>query len=104
MEFVLSFGNRFAFNYCEQLFKDISVKDGYLYCGKRGSGHYVTRILNGIEHSNTQSVDEAFETMQKAACTQLQGVHLVPGAGHWVQQEQPQRVNELLLAFLRRNP
>jgi pimeloyl-ACP methyl ester carboxylesterase len=27
-------------------------------------------------------------------------VHLIPGAGHWVQQESPQKVNELLLAFL----
>ena len=27
--------------------------------------------------------------------------HLVDGAGHWVQQEQPERVSELLLQFLR---
>jgi len=25
---------------------------------------------------------------------------LVEGAGHWVQQEQPQRVSELLIEFL----
>jgi pimeloyl-ACP methyl ester carboxylesterase len=43
----------------------------------------------------------AFETMQKAACTRMQGVHLVDGAGHWVQQEQPKAVTELLLNFLR---
>jgi len=43
-----------------------------------------------------------FETMQSAACTQLQGCHLVDGAGHWVQQEQPQAVSALLLQFLRR--
>ena len=29
------------------------------------------------------------------------GCHLLPGAGHWVQQEQPERVAELLLEFLR---
>jgi pimeloyl-ACP methyl ester carboxylesterase len=29
------------------------------------------------------------------------GVHLVEGAGHWVQQEQPEQVTRLLLAFLR---
>jgi pimeloyl-ACP methyl ester carboxylesterase len=28
------------------------------------------------------------------------GVHLVEEAGHWVQQEQPEQVNELLVAFL----
>jgi pimeloyl-ACP methyl ester carboxylesterase len=31
------------------------------------------------------------------------GRHLVEGAGHWVQQEQPERVTELLLRFLRGN-
>ena len=34
------------------------------------------------------------------ACTKLQGMHLVDGAGHWVQQEQPEAVTELLLGFL----
>jgi len=43
-----------------------------------------------------------FERMQSAACTRMLGCHLVPGAGHWVQQEQPARTGELLLDFLRR--
>jgi pimeloyl-ACP methyl ester carboxylesterase len=30
-------------------------------------------------------------------------VHLVPGAGHWVQQEQPAQVDALLLEFLQRS-
>jgi pimeloyl-ACP methyl ester carboxylesterase len=38
--------------------------------------------------------------MQREACTQMRGCHLVPGAGHWVQQEQPEAVNRLLLEFL----
>ena len=42
-----------------------------------------------------------FEKMQSAACTQMRGCHLVDGAGHWVQQEQPQEVSKLLLHFLR---
>ena len=36
----------------------------------------------------------------RAACTQLRGVHRVPGAGHWVQQEQPEAVLRLLQGFL----
>ena len=44
----------------------------------------------------------AFETMQKTACTRMLGVHLVDGAGHWVQQEQPHEVNRLILQFLPR--
>ncbi|MGB7035610.1 MAG: alpha/beta hydrolase, partial [Xanthobacteraceae bacterium] len=34
-------------------------------------------------------------------CTQMVGFHLVEGAGHWVQQEQPEKTAELLLAFLK---
>ena len=42
----------------------------------------------------------ALEAMQRRACTQMIGCHLIEGAGHWVQQEQGERVSELLIAFL----
>ena len=45
----------------------------------------------------------AVERMQEAACTKMVGCHLLDGAGHWVQQEQPAKVCELLLDFLRQN-
>jgi pimeloyl-ACP methyl ester carboxylesterase len=38
--------------------------------------------------------------MQKTACTHMLGAHLVEGAGHWVQQEQPADVSRLLIEFL----
>jgi pimeloyl-ACP methyl ester carboxylesterase len=41
-----------------------------------------------------------FERMQAAACTKMLGCHLVEGAGHWVQQEQPEATSRLLLQFL----
>jgi pimeloyl-ACP methyl ester carboxylesterase len=40
------------------------------------------------------------EKMQASVCPKMQGVHLLDGAGHWVQQEQPVRVAELLLGFI----
>jgi pimeloyl-ACP methyl ester carboxylesterase len=43
----------------------------------------------------------AVERMQKTACTDMRGVHLVDGAGHWVQQEQPAVVLQLILQFLK---
>ena len=41
-----------------------------------------------------------FEAMQTRGFSDLRGVHLVEGAGHWVQQEQPNAVAGLLLDFL----
>jgi len=41
-----------------------------------------------------------FEKMQQSACTRMLGCHLIDGAGHWVQQEQPEKVSRLLLDFL----
>ncbi len=43
----------------------------------------------------------AFEAMQQSACTRMMGCHLIEGAGHWVQQEQPEAVVDLVLAFLK---
>jgi len=59
-------GNKFAFNHCESLFKDIAVEDGYLYCGPGGSGHFVKMIHNGIEYGMMQSIAEGFEVMQQS--------------------------------------
>ena len=42
----------------------------------------------------------ALEAMQNRACTDMRGVHLIEGAGHWVQQEQPAEVMVHLLTFL----
>jgi len=41
----------------------------------------------------------AFERMQ-SVCTQLRSCQILPGAGHWVQQEQAEAVNRLLLEFV----
>ena len=42
----------------------------------------------------------AFEEMQRGACKRLLGVHLTQGAGHWMAEEQPLQVNQLLINFL----
>jgi pimeloyl-ACP methyl ester carboxylesterase len=39
--------------------------------------------------------------MRDSACTRMTGFHLISGAGHWVQQEQPDQVSALLVEFLR---
>jgi len=48
-------------------------------------------------YQKPQDIDK----MRERVCTQMRGCHLLDGAGHWVQQEQPEKVSELLLQFLR---
>jgi pimeloyl-ACP methyl ester carboxylesterase len=45
----------------------------------------------------------AVERLEKSVTTKYQGTHLIDGAGHWVQQEQPEAFSRLLLEFLKRN-
>jgi pimeloyl-ACP methyl ester carboxylesterase len=42
----------------------------------------------------------ALARMQSGACIDFRGVELIGGAGHWVQQEQPDAVSSALLTFL----
>jgi pimeloyl-ACP methyl ester carboxylesterase len=42
----------------------------------------------------------ALEKMKAQVCKDMRFVELLPQAGHWVQQEQPEAVNKLLLNFL----
>jgi 6-phosphogluconate dehydrogenase len=58
-------GKREAFDYCEKIFKSISVNNGYLYCGKSGSGHFIKMVHNGIEYGMMQSIAEGLEVLQK---------------------------------------
>jgi pimeloyl-ACP methyl ester carboxylesterase len=58
-------------------------------------------FISGRQDWGTYQRPGVFETMQKSACTNMIGRHLVDGAGHWVQQEQPAEVSRLLLQFLK---
>jgi pimeloyl-ACP methyl ester carboxylesterase len=57
-------------------------------------------FIAGMADWGVHQVPGALQRMQQVACTQFRGVHLIAGAGHWVQQEQPAAVNRLLLDFL----
>ena len=43
----------------------------------------------------------ALERMQNEACTDMRAVHMVEGAGHWVELEQSEETSRLLIEFLR---
>ena len=42
----------------------------------------------------------SLELMESRACSDFRGTNLIPGAGHWVQQEQPLKVAELILEHI----
>jgi pimeloyl-ACP methyl ester carboxylesterase len=58
-------------------------------------------FISGKQDWGTYQRPGVFEAMQTTVCTRMLGCHLVDGAGHWVQQEQPQEVSRLLLEFLK---
>jgi len=48
----------------EPLLQTLAPKDGYLYCGGTGAGHFVKMVHNGIEYGMMQSYAEGFEILQ----------------------------------------
>ncbi|MEZ5851988.1 MAG: alpha/beta fold hydrolase [Hyphomicrobiaceae bacterium] len=57
-------------------------------------------FIAGASDWGVHQMPGALERMEGQVCTDYRGTHLVPGAGHWVQQEQPAATVRLLLAFL----
>jgi len=57
--------------------------------------------IAGKSDWNVYQTPGAVERMQTKACTRMVGFHLLDGAGHWVQEEQPERVSALMIDFLK---
>ena len=57
-------GDAAVFDYVAQVFKDISVENGFLYTGAAGSGHFTKMVHNGIEYGMMQSIAEGFEVFE----------------------------------------
>ena len=58
-------------------------------------------FISGASDWGVYQTPGALERMREETCTRMTACHLIPGAGHWVQQEQPAEVTRLLLEFLR---
>lgn len=69
-----------------------------LYAGK--TIDQPSMFISGASDWGTYQSPGAFERMQERACTDMRSVHLLEGAGHWVQQEQPEAVVNLIRSFL----
>ncbi len=60
-----------------------------------------SQYIDGKSDWGSYQTPGAIDKMRTSACTRMAGFHFIDGAGHWVQQEQPQQVSALLIQFLR---
>lgn len=77
----------------------IGAAESQLYAGK--TIDQPSMFISGASDWGTYQNPGSFERMQEIVCTDMRAVHLVEGAGHWVQQEQAEETSRLLLEFLR---
>lgn len=59
-------GDKSSFKKIEYLFKDLAVKEGYVYLGPSGAGHFAKIIHNGIEYAMLEAYGEGFELLKKS--------------------------------------
>ena len=57
-------------------------------------------FISGAQDWGIHQRPGSLERMQREACRDFRGLHLIEGAGHWVQQEQPEETARLLIDFL----
>lgn len=55
-----------AVSVLDPYFTALNVDEGYLHCGKRGSGHYVKMVHNGIEYGMMQAIGEGLEILNQS--------------------------------------
>jgi 6-phosphogluconate dehydrogenase len=57
-------GDEEPVRFLEPVFRTLAPKDGFLHCGKSGSGHLVKMIHNGIEYGMMQAYAEGFDILR----------------------------------------
>jgi pimeloyl-ACP methyl ester carboxylesterase len=60
-----------------------------------------TSFISGARDWGVHQRPGTLRAMQVSACADFRRIELIEGAGHWVQQEQPEAVADALLRFLR---
>ena len=75
-----------------------NMKDVELFAGKKID--VPALFISGKQDWGTYQEPGVVEKMGKV-CSQFKGTALVDHAGHWLQQEQPEKTVELVLKFLR---
>lgn len=75
-----------------------NMKDVELFAGRKID--IPSMFISGKKDWGTYQEPGAIEKMSDV-CTKFKGAKLLDGAGHWVQQEQPEKVIELVAQLLR---
>ncbi|HUL29289.1 MAG TPA: decarboxylating 6-phosphogluconate dehydrogenase [Thermodesulfobacteriota bacterium] len=57
-------GEKKIYEHLEPILKTLAPKEGYLYCGPTGSGHFVKMIHNGIEYGMMSAYGEGFDILK----------------------------------------
>ena len=55
----------------QALFEDVAMKDGLMYVGPSGSGHFVKMVHNAIEYGMMQAIGEGYELLAKGPYEKL---------------------------------
>ncbi|MHC4931729.1 MAG: alpha/beta fold hydrolase [Planctomycetota bacterium] len=77
----------------------IGAPEQQLYAGRTIDQPSI--FISGASDWGAYQSPGALERMREEACSDMRAVHFVDGAGHWVQQEQPDVTSQLLIDFLR---
>ncbi len=59
-------GQRANYQALDPVLKSLAPKEGYLYCGPTGAGHFVKMIHNGIEYGMMQAYAEGFQILESS--------------------------------------
>jgi 6-phosphogluconate dehydrogenase len=59
-------GEEKIFKHLEPILKTLSPKDGYMFCGPTGAGHFVKMVHNGIEYAMMEAYGEGFNIIKSS--------------------------------------
>ena len=54
------------FKHIEPILKTLAPKDGYMFCGPTGAGHFVKMVHNGIEYAMMEAYGEGFNIIKSS--------------------------------------
>lgn len=57
-------GPKETYSFLEPVFRSLAPREGYLYCGPTGAGHFVKMVHNGIEYGMMQAYGEGFQLLE----------------------------------------